>query len=243
MRVRLVTWNIHKAIGGVDRSYRPDRVVDVLRRYAPDFVLLQEVDEGARRSKGHHQTHLIGDALGLRHRVFHPVVHVRGGGHYGNAILSRHAFTEVRPINLHIPGSKPRCVLHARVRVRSPHGRKARTLHLYNLHLGLTEKLRRLQLELFLISRPFVRLDLRTPIVVAGDLNDVWGRIGRGGLEPFGFRGLARRRTFPAWAPVMALDAIFVRGDAQLGEHPEPRPPGLRWASDHLPLACEIALD
>ena len=47
MRPRLLTWNIHKGIGGIDRRYRPDRIVEVIRHYEPDVVLLQEVDEGA----------------------------------------------------------------------------------------------------------------------------------------------------------------------------------------------------
>ena len=43
MRLRILTWNIHKGIGGVDRLYRINRVVDVLREELPDVALLQEV--------------------------------------------------------------------------------------------------------------------------------------------------------------------------------------------------------
>ena len=63
MRVRALTWNIHKAIGGIDRKYRPDRVIEVIGHYAPDIVFLQEVDEGCRRSRQDRQVDLIGDAL------------------------------------------------------------------------------------------------------------------------------------------------------------------------------------
>ena len=50
MKLRVVSYNIHKCIGGVDRRYDPARTVACLAHYAPDVVLLQEVDAGAKRS-------------------------------------------------------------------------------------------------------------------------------------------------------------------------------------------------
>src|SRR5205085_12459322 len=47
--LRIMTYNIHKGIGGVDRKYSPERVRDTIALFAPDFLLLQEVDEGAKR--------------------------------------------------------------------------------------------------------------------------------------------------------------------------------------------------
>ena len=55
MQFRLVTYNIHKGIGGVDRLYRPERIVETLAHYQPDIVLLQEVDDGVPRSRHHRQ--------------------------------------------------------------------------------------------------------------------------------------------------------------------------------------------
>src|SRR5580765_5233329 len=49
MRFHLVTYNIHKGIGGVDRRYRPERIVEALQHHRPDLVLLQEVDDGVPR--------------------------------------------------------------------------------------------------------------------------------------------------------------------------------------------------
>ena len=45
-----MTYNIHRAIG-VDRRFRPERILQVLEHYLPDVVLLQEVDDGAPRSR------------------------------------------------------------------------------------------------------------------------------------------------------------------------------------------------
>ena len=62
MQFRLLTYNIHKGIGGVDRRYRPERIVEVVAHYQPDIVCLQEVDEGVKRSQFHQQAELLADA-------------------------------------------------------------------------------------------------------------------------------------------------------------------------------------
>src|SRR5262249_33698289 len=144
---------IHKCIGGVDRRYDPLRVADTIAHYAPDVLLLQEVDEGARRSNGDRQVDLLGETLGFHHRTFFPNVAVRGGGEYGNAILSRYPIVETRNVDLTVGWKKRRSVLHAICRVRKDG--LDRTLHVYNMHLGLAAYERRIQLQSFLDSHPF----------------------------------------------------------------------------------------
>jgi endonuclease/exonuclease/phosphatase family metal-dependent hydrolase len=242
MRLRLFTYNIHKCIGGVDRRYRPERIRETIAPNKPDIVFLQEVDEGTLRSKGDRQVDVLADALGFRHRVFYPNVRVRGGGHYGNAILSRFPLTEARNIDVTIPLTKARSVLHVRVRIRSRSGgRRIRTVHLFNLHLGLSQPLRRLQLRKLMDSHPISHLHPRTPVIVAGDFNDVWGTLGPRILSPAGFRTFEDTFfTFPAVAPLRALDSVYVRGDIVLERIERPTAGPVRWASDHLPLLAEL---
>ena len=57
--MRILTFNIHKGIGGLDRRYEIDRVIDLLSSFDADLLLLQEVDHGARRSGYHNQAELI----------------------------------------------------------------------------------------------------------------------------------------------------------------------------------------
>jgi endonuclease/exonuclease/phosphatase family metal-dependent hydrolase len=236
VRVRILSYNIHKCIGGVDRRYAPERICSTITHYAPDVVMLQEVDAGARRSLHHHQVDVLGDMLGYPHRTWFPNVKIRDGGAYGNAILSRWPLEETRNIDVTVPPKKRRSVLHAACRVDG-----AAVLHLYNMHLGLAQYERRIQLAMFLDSHPFVGLDADTPVVVGGDLNDVWGRLG-GLLTPAGFRGPDRApRTFPAWAPIRALDGIYVRG-AELAELQRGEIPLARQASDHRPLIADVEL-
>jgi endonuclease/exonuclease/phosphatase family metal-dependent hydrolase len=243
--IRLLTYNVHKCIGGIDRRYAPERVRDVIRHYQPDVVLLQEVDRGVRRSNGDRQVDLLGDMLELRHRTWFPNVEVRGGGQYGNAILSRFPLTETSNIDLTIPPKKRRSVLHARYRVRLARrdSRRfiTRTVHVYNMHLGLAGMERKLQLRRFLESHPFVGLHAETPIVVAGDFNDVWGTLGKKLLVPAGFRGIEHPiRTFPAYAPVRPLDCVFVRGNLQIAQVQRSRLEMAKKASDHLPLIVDL---
>ena len=79
MQFRLLTYNIHKGIGGVDRKYRPERVVATIAHCAPDIVLLQEVDDGVPRSHHHRQVDLLADQLGLPYRAFQRNVTLREG--------------------------------------------------------------------------------------------------------------------------------------------------------------------
>lgn len=253
MKLRVLTYNIHKCIGGVDRKYQPSRIAEVIRKLDCDVLMLQEVDAGVSRSKGDRQTEVLGQELGLPYHTWFPNVDVRGGGQYGNAILSRYPLIESANVDLSIRWKKKRSALHGVIRVRhedpetppNGDGRRGwidRTVHLFNMHLGLARYERRMQLTKFLDCDPFANLHHDTPIIVGGDLNDVYGGLGAH-LAPAGFRGIERRPlTFPAWAPMRALDAIFVRGSVDFVRLARCDSDLARRASDHRPLVAEIRL-
>jgi endonuclease/exonuclease/phosphatase family metal-dependent hydrolase len=239
MRLRVLTWNIHKGIGGIDRRYRPERVIELLIHHGPDIVLLQEVDEGAKRSREHRQIDLIGDALGLRHRIYAPTHRLRSQGQYGNAILSRWPLTNINYLDLTIGQKKKRGAICARARVRS--GSTTRSVVIYNLHLGLAGSERGKQLQRFLEHYPLPRLHRNTPLILGGDFNDLWGSLGKRYLQPKGFeRAGLLQKTFPAWMPVRPLDAIFVRGDLRIENCAPSKLKVARQASDHLPLIANL---
>lgn len=242
MQLRVLSYNIHKCIGGVDRRYEPDRIVETIRLHEPDICLLQEVANTAGHRDWHRQVDVLGDRLGYRHRTWFANHRFRRGGEYGNAILSRWPIVHTENIDLTVPGTKKRSVLHAHLRVRTTAAR-SRTLHVFCMHLGLTERIRDLQMARFLASHPFARLHARSPILVAGDFNDVWASLGRKHLAPVGFVGVPRPpRTFPAWAPVRALDSIWSRGELDLLEVAVPRARVATRASDHLPLFARLRM-
>jgi endonuclease/exonuclease/phosphatase family metal-dependent hydrolase len=192
------------------------------------------------RSNGDRQCELLSELLELKHCAWFPNVDVRGGGQYGNAILSRYPLIESMNIDLSIRFKKKRSCLHGVIRVR--HDDIDRTVHVYNMHLGLARFERRIQLRKFVDSHPFATLHHDTPVVVGGDLNDVYGRLGEM-LRPSGFRGVERRPlTFPAWGPLRPLDAIFVRGSVDFVKLSRCETELARRASDHRPLLAEVRL-
>ena len=240
MLLRVVTWNIHKGIGGVDRRYRLDRIIALLLEEAPDVALLQEVSEDMPRSQFHDQAEVLSEALHMPHRAYGPQHRFSRGG-YGNAILSRWPLSNVHHVDLTIGTRKKRGALQARSRVRV--GEHSRTVIFHNLHLGLVGSERALQLQRFLASEPFKGLHQRTPIVLGGDLNDVWGTLGPRFLQPAGFaRAGALANTFPAAFPVRPLDGIFIRGDLRVKTCHPCRSQLARQASDHLPLLVVLDL-
>jgi len=240
VKLRVLSYNIHKCIGGVDRKYEPTRVADVIARLEPDVVLMQEVDAGAGRSNGDRQVDVLGELLGMRYRTWFANVDVRGGGQYGNAVMSRYPIIESTNIDLSIRFKKKRSALHSVLRIRQDD--MDRTIHVFNMHLGLAGYERRRQIQTFLDSHPFSNLHHETPVVVGGDLNDVYGRLGTL-LAPAGFRGTDQRpRTFPAWGPLRPLDAIFVRGAVDYMKLSRCDSALARRASDHRPLVAEVRL-
>ena len=241
MNLRIVSWNVHKCVGGLDRRYDPERTASVLAAQDPDVLILQEVAQHGRWYKHERQIDRLADLLDLGHRCYY--VNVRFGprrGEYGNAILSRMPIIESENIDLTIAGKKARSALHAQIRVPvSPNA--TRTLHTFNLHLGLGERERREQLRLLLAHQRLTNIRQNTPVIVAGDFNDVLGNLGKRLLVPTGFRGPRRApRTFPAWAPIRALDSMYVRGECELLSLTSARSKGARTASDHVPLIAEV---
>jgi endonuclease/exonuclease/phosphatase family metal-dependent hydrolase len=236
-----MTYNIHKGIGGVDRRYRPERIVMTIARYRPDIVLLQEVDDGVPRSRFDRTVDVIGDALDFRHRAFQRNVTLRRGC-YGNAILSRFPLSDVHDVDLTIPWKKCRRALVAHCGLRWEH--HSRSLLLFNLHLGLAGFERVMQLRKILSSEALSHTQQSTPTIIAGDFNDVWGNLGKSILEPHGFMpALGMTKTFPAIMPMRPLDRAYFRGGLKLAHSFASHTKLSKHASDHLPVLLDFEVD
>jgi endonuclease/exonuclease/phosphatase family metal-dependent hydrolase len=237
--MRLVTYNIHKGIGGSDRRYRFERVLAVLAELAPDLVCLQEVDCNVERSHFHNQPMLLCRHLeAAAHRYQLNVPHRNGGG-YGNLILSRWPIQAHYDVSLRAGRRKPRGA--QLVVVATPQG----PLHLVNLHLGLAEKERRWQIS-HLLHHPLFLASAHLPTLIAGDYNDWRNTLCKQRFAAHDFLDAtspARRfRSFPAFMPVAALDKVFYRGSIALHFVHVFRSRLARRASDHLPLLLDFQL-
>ncbi len=240
MHIRILSWNIHKGIGGIDRVYRLERIIENIREFSPDICLLQEVADGWPGARKAHQVSELGEALGMEHSAFGPEHRFKVGG-YGNAILSRFPLHDVHHQDLTIGWRKKRGALLARAVLRQESHQQ--TIVVSNLHLGLAGSERAAQLERFLACEPFRGVHQTTPIIIAGDLNDLWGSLGPRYLEPAGFTRAGKRvNTFPAYMPLRPLDGIFVRGEGIEKSGAAGRGKFARVASDHLPLVADLKL-
>ncbi|QDU57181.1 endonuclease/exonuclease/phosphatase family protein [Aeoliella mucimassa] len=238
MQVRILTYNIHKGIGGVDRRYRLPRIVEVIAHYEPDIVLLQEVDDGVPRSRGECQVEVLAEQLGFAHSIYQRNVTLKKGA-YGNAMLTRFAIHESEDFELTVWPKKRRRAQIAKLTLH--HEGHQRTLVVTNLHLGLAGYERRIQLRRLLDDSALARVHHHTPSLIGGDFNDVWGAIGKRLMVPAGYASATGlQRTFPARAPLRPLDNIYFRGDCQAVNGYAGRLAVARAASDHLPLLAEF---
>jgi endonuclease/exonuclease/phosphatase family metal-dependent hydrolase len=246
MRLRILTYNIHRAIG-VDRRFRPDRVVEILEQHDADVALLQEVDEGVPRSREMDLARELAAAAGYPYVAVGHNVALRKG-RYGNATLSRHPIVRERNIDLTVGLRKRRGCQHTEIRVAGS-GRQGQSIDLFNVHLGLSARERDQQLRLLARSGELAGLSAEAACLLVGDFND-WRSLLRVALAGLGFRcatessGVPTRpfATFPSFFPQGPLDRIYYRGPLHLHWARICRLRASRVASDHLPVIAEFTL-
>jgi len=235
--MRLLSYNIHKGIGGRDGRYRFDRVVSVIRAEEPDLICLQEVDRGAARSRYDDQPALLAEALRPAAALYQQNVMTRRGGGYGNLVLSRWPLRATHQVSIRKGRRRPRGA--QLLVVETPRG----ALHLVQWHLGLAETERHWQAA-HLLDHPLFRESAGLPTLVVGDFNDWRNTLAAGPFARHGFQHWtaprSRFRSFPALLPVLALDKAFARGALELDAARVVRSPMARVASDHLPLEVDF---
>jgi endonuclease/exonuclease/phosphatase family metal-dependent hydrolase len=236
--MRLLTYNIHKGIGGRDRIYRLERIISVIEEQNPDLICLQEVDRNVRRSRFHDQPKLLGNYFRSVAKMYQLNVHLRAGG-YGNLLLSRWSFRSQHQISLRLRQRKPRGAQLAIV--ETPEG----PLQLVNWHLGLAERERHWQVA-HLLSHHFFRHAAHHPTLIAGDTNDWRNTLAHGPFSEHGFTQVtappSRFRSFPAYLALAPLDKVFLRGEIVVRHARVVHTKEARRASDHLPLVVDFHL-
>ncbi|NUQ35238.1 MAG: endonuclease/exonuclease/phosphatase family protein [Planctomycetaceae bacterium] len=236
--MRVLTYNIHKGIGGIDRRYELDRIIGVINHFNADIVLLQEVDQRAARSGFDHQPRVLADRLGFKYYSANVNHRLRRSGGYGNLTLSRWPISHSFNIDITLPFKKTRGALYTEV--DSPSG----MLHVFNVHLGLLHFERTSQLKRILGADPLSSVG-GNPTVIAGDFNDWRGKLSRAVLNRHGFREAGHEhkgrhvRTFPAARPLLPLDRVYFRA-LNSARVIEDEAIHQRHASDHQPLAVEF---
>jgi endonuclease/exonuclease/phosphatase family metal-dependent hydrolase len=237
--VRVLSYNIHKGIGGRDRRYQLDRIIDVIELENPDLICLQEVDRGVPRSRHDDQPRLLADYFTAKEKLFQLNVHLKVGG-YGNLMLSRCPFVRRHQISLRLNRKKPRGAQMAVI--ETPEGQ----MQLVNWHLGLVEAERTWQVQ-HLLNHHLFREAGELPTLIIGDYNDWRNNLAQAVFEEAGFHQVtappSRFRSFPAYLPVCSLDKAFHRGALTIRHARVAHSALARQASDHLPLVVDFHLN
>lgn len=236
--MRLVTYNIHKGIGGRDRRYNLERIIDVLAPLDADFFCLQEVTIDLPRTSHHDQSDILAKRFRPMFSTFQQNVKWQVGG-YGNLLLSRWPMREHHRISLQFGQKKPRGVQLVVIETLSG------LLRLTNWHLGLSERERQWQVQ-HLLSHSLFRSTADHPTMICGDFNDWRNLLGKTLLIPHGLTQATSPpgnfRSFPAALPVMSLDKIFHCESITIESAHLVKTRQARRASDHLPLVVDFHL-
>lgn len=230
---RVATYNVHRWAGvRGGKAYRPERVFDVLARLDADVVALQEVllpddSPGLLADLARETGRFVAFAPARRHKR----------GELGNAIASRVPIATALAIDLTTNVLEQRAALAIELPTASE---AAPLVSVVATHLALVDRLRHRQVHA-LLGHP----QLHAPVVLLGDMN-AWRqcRATRHLDASFAGDGGAAAPwppSYPAPAPVLALDRIYARG-AAVADLAAVQDAGARQASDHLPVVATVRL-
>lgn len=222
--IRVLTWNIHGAFGRNPR-FNLMRVVELIDRWDPHVVALQEVD--SRRDRTVDPFDFLQRELG-EHGIGARSITTTDGD-YGQMLISRWPMADTEIHDLSYPEREPRRAI-ATV-LSTPLG----PLRVVTTHLGLSVHERRNQ------TNKLIRIvghDVPTTVVM-GDFNDwLWAGSVRSALAKMHFVPTSLR-TFPSRWPMLCLDRIYCRPREAL--HKAFTDPTARDRSDHLPVIADIS--
>lgn len=242
--LRVLVYNIHagKDAKGLDNL---QRVIALIRETGADLVLLQEVDQGTRRSGVVDQPAVLSVGSGL-HVAFGSALDY-DGGKYGVATLSRWPIVfdtlyrlPVDPPQDRAGGSRePRGLLRADI--RTPSG----TIVVFNTHIDASrEDTWRRQEARVITSVVLATRQSRPLLLLGGDLNStpesaVQEIIREPGLrDAFTECGRGSGLTYPADSAVKRIDYLYLTGAMRCARADAPA----TRVSDHRPLIVDVLI-
>ena len=228
--LRIASYNIHRCIG-TDLRRDVARVARVIRELRCDTVGLQEVDSRPGKHSDSMQLEFLASATAMQ--AVPGATIIRHERHYGNALLTRRKILDVKRHDLSFKRREPRGALEVDLDVEGV------AACVFVMHLGLRTAERRFQVQKILELLRAIPMD--QPVIVLGDLNE-WLPLSRPlrwlhellGKPPW-------ERSFPVWAPMFALDRVWVRPRGSLLKFGVHRSAAARRASDHYPVKATVA--
>lgn len=208
--LRLLSYNIRAGLG-LDENRDLERIAQVVCNFAPDLLVLQEVDRHVARSQCIDQFQFFASALGLNGH-FAKTIDLQGGD-YGIALFSRWPIRERFTLPLpSLEGHEDRVL--AGIEVEHPHA--DRPLWWLGTHLARYSAPLRLAQGEAIEQFVATHLPKQANILLAGDFNDSrhapplrflaqhWQIVSREAL------------TYPANAPESDIDHILIRNGSDI---------------------------
>lgn len=245
--LRIMTYNIHSCRGS-DGSTNPRRIAEVIQKWTPDVVALQEVVRSSHPQRD--QVEVLATETGMEAHFTR--TRPEGADFFGIATLVKHSFEVHAEAPLPTLRGEPRAAHWLRVESGDS------TMDLVNTHLSvhLMERIRQLQALLRAQESelthsepgapvPFTLMPLSPAMVLCGDFN--------AGFLSAEYRFLCRhlqnaqravrrwpKPTFPARYPLLRLDHVWLGPQWEVIEALVPSSALERTASDHLPLVVDV---
>ena len=240
MRIRVLTYNIHKGFHHLRRKRVLHYMRDAIREVHADVVFLQEV-LGLDIDENNSQLEFLADEIWHHHAYGRNAI--TSLGHHGNALMSKYPIHSFENIDISTNKLERRGILHARIGIPEINTE----IHALSIHLGLLEAERRSQVRR-VCHRVYRMVHRREPVIIGGDFND-W----RERASPIFEKRLDvvevhqklhgdHAKTFPAWMPTLKLDRIYTRGFSVQDVRVLTGSPWSRL-SDHAGLYAELAIE
>ncbi|HEY6725382.1 MAG TPA: endonuclease/exonuclease/phosphatase family protein [Polyangiaceae bacterium] len=224
---------------GMDDRVDIDRVVRVVRDFAPDLLALQEVAVADAGSSAVDQVAAIAQGLGM---VAHFTCALeREADDYGIALLASKRLSIEREGCLPAVRDEVRAAQWARFGVGDCE------IDVLHTHLSVKKRERQLQLEA-LLGAAWLESRLQHPhLIVCGDLNAlpfsrVYRRLGKVLQDAQSALPGLNLATWPSWAPFARIDHVFLGRGFRVKRCQVPKTQLARLASDHLPLVVDLAV-
>lgn len=248
MKLRILTYNIHKGYDWKMRNYFLSDMRSLINSAHADIVFLQEVvgKNNIYKKKGliDSQFEFLADTVWPHYSYAKNSLYDHG--HHGNLILSRYPIESWENIDLTTNVLEKRGFLICKIQL--PHLHK-KNIYAACVHLDIFHSGRKQQYQM--IKNKIQSLDFfdKTPLIIAGDFND-WNKKADIVFEnELGMQEVHKEKhgyyakTFPAGFPILSLDRIYIKNLKVINANIFFRLAHQNHFSDHLPIFSEVGND
>ncbi len=156
--LKVMTYNIYGA-----RLTNGDKLGEVIKKYSPDFIVLQEVDKNTIRSNKRDVTEDIAKKLGYDYYYFQKTLDFNGG-EFGISIISKYPIERYYTFELPSVGNEKRHLLGAQIS-KNVFGK---SVTIINAHLNYQENIKAEETDEVLAVTDIFEGDVK---FLAGDFN------------------------------------------------------------------------